>query len=475
MAGGLYHTLNIGEQSLYVTRQGVDTTSHNIANANTPGYSRQRVNVRPRDAHLYHGVMLGSGAYVKDITRSHNQFIEKQINRAQQMQGETTGRFEGLKAFEPIFSPELAAGVNDEVTIFFNALGDLSTSPEDMAIRTAARESGRNVGVAFQRVDRELTQRRLDLNDVVRQNVSEVNGHLQSIAKLNQQIMETEVTPGAFANDLRDERDLKMRKLTEKIEVNYYEDEFGNVCVRGPDDITMVDRNIVARLDVAANDSNEGLLDIIAVDPSESHKRNITRKMEGGSLKGTIDVRDNVAVGLINKNNEMAYQFATAFNTVHRKGFGIKDFEQTTGRDFFKQPTEMKYAARDFDLSDEVAESIESISIASSPMAIGDNVVGNLLLDLKDSKLFDNGKSNFIDYYGQMVGGLGIEINRTLHLKEANDVVVSDLQAQREAVSGVSLDEEAVNLMKWQSNFTASSKVIKTVDEMLETVIGLKR
>ncbi|MCX6117384.1 MAG: flagellar hook-associated protein FlgK [Proteobacteria bacterium] len=475
MAGGLYHTLNIGEQALYVTRQGVDTTSHNIANANTEGYSRQRVNVRARDPQLYHGVVLGSGSYVKDITRSHNQFVERQINRAHQLKGETTGRFNSLKGFEPIFSPELSAGINDEVTNFFNALGDLATNPDDIAIRTAAREAGRNLGVAFQRVDRDLRQRRVDLDDVVKQGVADVNSHLQAISKLNQQIQETEVTPGAFANDLRDQRDLMMRELTEKIEVNYYEDEFGNVCVRGPDDITLVDRGVITELQAVSSESNDGFMDIIAADPNGIHKRNITRKMEGGTLKGVVDVRDNIATDLMTKNNEMAYRMATSFNAIHQTGYGIKDYNETTGRNFFKPVENFEFAARDFDISDELSESIEAISIASSPLAIGDNVVGNQILELKDAKIFENGKTSFIDFYGGMVGGLGIEINRVQHLKEANDVVVADLQAQRESISGVSLDEEAINLMKWQSNFTASSKVITTVDEMIETVLGMKR
>lgn len=471
---GLYGSLNIGEQSLYATRQGVDTTSHNIANANTEGYSRQRINVRARDPLFYHGVLQGSGAYVKDITRSHNQFIEKQINRAQQLKGESTGRFEALKGFEPIFSPELVSGVSDEVTNFFNTLGDLSTNPEDMAIRSATREAGRNLAVALQRVDRDLNQRRTDLNDIVKQECSEINGRLHGIARLNQQIQEIEVTPGAFANDLRDQRDLLLRQVTDKLEVNYYEDEFGNFCIRGPDDIVMVDRNIVTELQTIANGNNDGLLDVIAVDPG-GHQRNITRKMDGGSLKGTIDVRDNVALDLINKNNEIASRMTNSFNAIHQTGFGIKDFQESMGRNFFKPVTDERHAARDFDISDEVAESIEGISIASTPLALGDNVVGNQLLNLKDTKLFENGKTDFTEYYSEMVGGLGIEINRTGHLKEANDVVVADLHAQREAVSGVSLDEEAINLMKWQSNFTASSKVIKTVDDMLETVLGMKR
>ncbi|MCX6124752.1 MAG: flagellar hook-associated protein FlgK, partial [Proteobacteria bacterium] len=392
-----------------------------------------------------------------------------------QIKGESTGRYDGLKGFEPIFSPELAAGVNDEVTNFFNALGDLATNPEDMAIRTATREAGRNLGVAFQRVDRDLQQRRLDLNDVVKQTCADINGNLSGIAKLNQQIQETEAAPGAFANDLRDQRDLLMRQLTEKIQLNYYDDEYGNICVRGPDDMTLVDRNYVTELQAVPNEANDGLLDILAVDPSGVHKRNVTRKIEGGTLRGVIDVRDNVATGLLARNNEMAFQMSNAVNEVHRSGFGIKDFTETTGRNFFKPSNSKSTAARDFDISEEISVSIECISIASSPSAIGDNVVGNQLLNLKEAKLFDNGKSGFIDYYGETVGGLGIEINRVQHVKEANDIVVADLHAQRESVSGVSIDEEAVNLMKWQSNFTASSKIIKTVDDMLETVLGLKR
>lgn len=473
--GGLYHTLNIGEQSLYTSRQGVDTTSHNIANANVEGYSRQRINVRSRTPHDWHGVVIGNGSYIKDITRSHNQFVEKQINRAHQMQGENVGRLDALKGFEPIFSPELASGINDELTNFFNSLSDLSVNPDDISVRTAVRENGRNLAAAFHRVDRDVRMRQTDLNDIVGQTTEEINSRLLGISKLNQQILETEVTPGAFANDLRDQRDLLLRELTQKIEVNYYEDEFGSICVRGPDDITLVDRSYVSRFEAVPNSANQGLSDLFVVSPTGTNKKNVTRKLEGGLLKGVIEVRDNTGTKLLSQNNEMAHRLATSFNSVHQNAYGIKSFNETVGRNFFKPIDNNEFAARDFNISDEVEETIESISLASSPLAIGDNVVANELLNLKDSKLFENGKTTFIEYYAGMVGELGIEINRTAHLKESNDVVVSDLHAQRDAVSGVSLDEEAVNLMKWQSNFNASSKVITTVDEMLDTVLSLKR
>jgi flagellar hook-associated protein 1 FlgK len=475
MGAGLLHTLNIGEHALHASRQGVDTASHNISNANVEGYSRQRVDVRSRTPLSRHGFVVGSGAYVKDITRSHNQFIERQINRAHQLSGEATGRFEALKTLESIFSPELASGVSDEISNFFNSLQDLSLSPEDMSVRSAVRENARNLIGAFKRVDSEIRQRRLDLDDIVNQECSEINSRLKNIASLNQQIQEMEVTPGAFANDLRDQRDLLVRQLTEKVHINYYEDEYGNICVRGPEDIILVDRNYVGQFTVSANDKNDGFADILITDSEGGSKRNVTRMLDGGRLKGLIEVRDNVCKDILDRNNDMAARFTGRVNEIHSKGYGIKNFDETTGRKFFNSIENIGTAARDMDLSADILDSLEAISVAATPLAAGDNIVINEMLGLKNEKMMDGGNSNLIEYYSNYVGNLGIEINRTTHLKEANDLVVNDLQTQREAVSGVSLDEEAVSLMKWQSNFTASSKVITTVDEMLETVLSLKR
>jgi flagellar hook-associated protein 1 FlgK len=475
MGAGLFHTLNIGERSLHTSRQGVDTASHNISNANVEGFSRQRVNVSARMPLYTHGFYMGSGSYVKDITRSHNQFIEKQLNRANQLGGEANGRFEGLKTLESIFSPELASGVSDEVTNFFNSLQDLSLSPEDMSVRSTVRESARNLIGSFKRVDSEIRQRRLDLDDIVKQECSEINGRLRNIANLNQQIQVMEATPGSFANDLRDQRDLLVRELTEKVHINYYEDEYGNFCIRGPQDILLVDRNYVGEFTISSNEKNEGFADILITDGEGGNKRNITRMLDGGRLKGLIEVRDNICTDLISRNNEMASKFVGRVNDIHTKGYGLKGFSETAGRTFFKPVDNFATAARDLDLSSDIAESVEAISVAGTPLASGDNIVINEMLGLKHEKMMDGGNSDLVEFYSTYVGNLGIEINRASHLKESNDLVVNDLHTQREAVSGVSLDEEAVNLMKWQSNFTASSKVITTVDEMMETVLSLKR
>jgi flagellar hook-associated protein 1 FlgK len=475
MGSGLFHTLNIGEQSLYNTRQGVDTASHNISNANTVGYSRQRVNLKTRDPQLLGGVLAGSGSYIENITRTHNKFVERQLNRAQQIGGEANGRLEALKSLESVFSPELASAVPDEITNFFNSLQELSVTPSDESIRAAVRESAKNVTLAFKRVDGDIKQSRVDLNSMIVQECTEINSRLNGIRQLNVQIQDAESTPGAVANDLRDQRDLLLRELTEKIQINYYEDDAGNFCLRGPDDTLLVDKTSVSELSVMSNDSNEGFVDVVVRDPSSGYSRNITRKMEGGRIKGLIEVRDNVCSGLLGKNNEMAASFVGRVNDVHAKGYGVSDYEEISGRAFFKPVSDVRAAAAEMEISDEILSDINAISAAATPLAVGDNIIANELLSLKNERFLDDGKSSLVEFYANYVGGLGTEINRSEHNKDANDIVVADLQAQRDAASGVSLDEEAINLMKWQSNFTASSKVITTVDEMLETVLSLKR
>lgn len=475
MGSGLFHTLNIGEQSLYNTRQGVDTASHNISNANTVGYSRQRVNLKTRQPQYLGGILAGSGSYIENITRTHNKFVERQLNRAQHLSGEATGRFEALKSLESIFSPELASGVPDEIGVFFNSLQDLSFSPNDEAIRNSVRESAKNVTSAFKRVNSEVMQRRSDLNEMISQECVEINSRLKGIRELNIQIQDAETSPGAVANDLRDQRDMLLRELTEKVQINYYEDDAGNFCIRGPDDTLLVDKTSLAEFTVVNNGNNDGFVDVVVQDKGSGFMRNITRKMDGGRIKGLIEVRDNVCGSLLNKNNEMAANFVARVNEIHSKGFGVGNYEETMGRQFFKPISDVTKAASEIDISDEILGSTDAISVAATPLAVGDNIIANELLSLKNEKFLDGGKSSLVEFYANYVGNLGIEINRTEHLKDANDLVVSDLQAQREAASGVSLDEEAINLMKWQSNFTASSKVITTVDEMLETVLSLKR
>jgi len=472
---GLFHTLGIGEQSLYVTRQGVDTAGHNIANAQVEGYSRQRVNVNARQPILKGGNLIGNGAYVDSIKRAHDQWTENQINRANQQSGFTAARLDALRAIENVFSPELDAGIAEEMTDFFNGLQELANIPDDLTARTNVREAATSLTAAFRRVDGDLRRNQQDLNERINQECYDLSSKLESIARLNVKIREAETLPGAFENDMRDERDRLLRDVTTKIDITYYEDQHNMVSVRGPKNTTLVDGGNAARVEGVTDTTREGLSKIQIVDWEGSSRRDVTDATGAGGISALLEVRDKVVPNLIEKNNQIAASLIDSVNAALVTGFGIKDYQEATGRNFFKPVTDKSIAARDFSIDDAIINSTDAIAAASSPMAPGDNVIVNEMIKLKDAKLLENGNATLHGYYANVIGVLATEVVRADHMKNADEVVLSDLKNQRESVSGVSMDEEAANLMRWQANFTASSKLITTVDQMLETVLSLKR
>lgn len=472
---GLFHTLNVGSEALYATRQGVDTAGHNIANAQVEGYSRQRVNITQRDPLQVRGLLIGNGVYVENISRSHDKFVENQLNKANMEKGRASARAESLKQLEVVFSPELNANPSDEVSKFFGALENLANFPADFTVRTSVVEAAKDLSQSFRRVDTDLKTNRAALNEQISQTTDRVTDALQEIANLNVKIQTAEAGQGQQANDLRDQRDRLVREVSNMIDVHYYEDKFGMVCMRGPGEATLVDGGHSSKLGVVRDDMNDGLYNVTITDWEKQRTVDVTRKLAGGSLEAYVTMRDKDIPNLIEKNDQMAYTFATNFNAVHREGYGLKDYAEKGGRDFFRISETSKGAAQAIDLDDTIMGSNDAISAGLSPMAPGDNVNVNKLIKLKDEKLFTTDGTNLNEFYANYTGSLGLDVVRAEHVAEGSDIVVQDLTQRREAVSGVSLDEEATNMMKWQANFTATSKVITTVDEMLDTVLSLKR
>lgn len=471
----LFHSLNIGSQSLYANRQGLDTTAHNIANAQTEGYSRQKIRIDQRDPTLSGLQVIGNGVYVGSINRSHDKYLEKELTHAEASLGDSTKRLDELFKLEQFFNPELDSTIANKIGTFFDSLQAMSNFPEELPARTAVRENAIGLTTTFRHVDERLRNQRRHVNDHINSTLSEVNAHLKNVAILNVQIQQMEGGTDQHANDLRDQRDRLVRSLSENLDIKYYDDQHGMVTIRGPGEAVLVDRNRAATIAGRVNRENDGMFDIHAVDFEGNRSINMSPFLAGGKLKALSDVRDEVIPTLLKETNSLAFSVAKEMNTLHRRGYGIKDFSEKSGRNFFVEPLNEETAAQNMKLDATIAGSVESIAAASSPKAPGDNVNLNAMLELKDKKLLLNGTANFTEYYANYVGVLGIETARTKLVMESDEVLQADLHSRRESVSGVSLDEEATNMLKWQTAFAASSKVIMTVNEMLETVLALKR
>ena len=469
----IFHTLNLGTQALFANRQGLDTAAHNIANAQTEGYSRQTAHLGQRAPTGFQGVFMGNGVYTQDISRSHDRFIEKQLNQSNASLGASTTRDEALRSLEGIYSPDQSASLYDEMSNFFSSLHALSNSPEDLPSRVAVIEQGKTLSSTFRRVDENLRSTRSMIDENIDSSVHEVNSLLDRIASLNGKIKGMEFADESQANDLRDQQDRMLRQVSEVFNVSYYSDASGMMTIRGPNETLLVEGSRAASMQVQRSALTEGAYQIIATDSGGS-AHDITDAIHGGKIGGYLEVRDQVITGLIQDNNQLAKTLTDRFNEVHRSGYGINNMGARTGLNFFKSVDDIDFAARNMDLDNAIIASTDALSTASSPLASGDNVNIIRMLGIQKEKLLNEGKSTLDGFYTNTVGTLGAQIVKAGHLLDSDQVIHSDVMARKESITGVSLDEEATNMMRWQTSFTAASKVIKTVDEMLDTILHLK-
>ena len=473
---GLFHTMSVASQALFSNRQGLDTTAHNIANAQSEGYSRQEVRLTQRAPSLKHGVIIGNGVYVGSVARSHDQFLEQQVVAAGSSLGESKVRNNEMKKIESIYSPELRSTIANEMSSFFDRLQSLSAFPDELSARTSVREQANTLAAAFRRIDFDLGRARDNINENIRVTLQNVNDLLHGIGRLNLEINQAETgNANSQANDLRDQRNVLVNELGSKININYYDDGSGMLTIRGPGETLLVDKGRASSISVRKNEENTGMFNVVVTDAEEGRSRDVTKHIKSGEISGLLSVRDGVAKSLIEQNDKLAFRFANDINEVHRFGYGIEDFKEQKGRDFFAGVEQEVGAARNIKLTAAILGSTDAIGAASSPSAPGDNVNLNAMLRLASVRSMENQTATYHEYYTNLVGNLGIEALRADHVLDADRVIHSDLSSRREAISGVSLDEEAANMIRWQTAFTASSKVITAVDEMMEAIIGLKR
>ena len=307
------------------------------------------------------------------------------------------------------------------------------------------------------------------------QSVSEINENLTGIARLNHRIQRFESGDSSAANDLRDQRDRMVRGLSNLIDVDFYEDQHGMLTVVGPGETLLVDRGNVGLLSASQHSQNNNMYSVYVQNFEGKSPRDITNIVSNGKMKALLDVRDRVIPGLLNSNDEMAKTFVDEFNNNHRQGYGLAEFSSDNGRNFFRAIEEVSGAAMAMEIDDTILTSSNSISVASLANSPGDNVIAHQMIGLKDQRLMSDGTATLNEFYSSFVSNLGQEVLQTDYLNESDKVIHSDLNSRREALSGVSLDEEATDMLRWQAGFTASSKIIAAVDDLLDILMSIKK
>ncbi len=482
--------LSIGKSGLFTAKKSMETTSHNISNANTEGFSRQEVRTKTGITLNEGPYVMGTGVDIQSIKRGHDELVEKKLNNSISAHNFNEERSTQLGHIEEIFNEVNSEGMNKVLNRFFNTFRELSNRPEDETVRGLVRENAKIVVSDFHRIQKDIDQTRNGINKKITLIVDDINHIAKNISKLNREIAANEVG-GGEANDLRDQRDGALRQLAEHFPVQAYYDEQNRFVVNVEGMGTLVTGDLEQQLmvgnRVAAEDSNDQKPHLEIYFKSRPGEA-ISSRFRNGTLGALLSSRNNDLQAVEDQLNELAHGLANATNAIHRRGYANREvpIDQTTGTpmpglangpvtgiDFFKPPTGLKRAAEYLQLSDAINEDVNNIATGLEANAPGDNRVAIAISRLQHEKVLGGGTTTFEEHYLKTVGNVGMQMAKAKIDTEQSGGILAQAQSIKERISGVSLDEESANMIKYQNAYEASAKVIKASDEMFKAVLGL--
>ncbi len=471
----IWSMMDVGRRSMMNSQTALQTTAHNIANKSTEGYSRQRVDMLSNLPIGEGKLRIGMGARAGSVNRTNNPYVEKQLERESSSLGSFESRAEMLSRVEQVYNEQVNKGLNHSMGNFFNAFRELSNNPESLATRTQVKETAENLTKDFQRVNNQLKEIQRDADFRIATKVEEINQMTREIANLNEKVQAVEIQ-GITANDERDRREQLVKELGQKVNIRYAEGKDGAITITAGNTALLVSGYSQMDLKVgstpASDGKAEGSLDIFYQNSETSTPVNVTKQLTGGEVGGLIQVRDEVCNELLENMDVLSFSLAKEVNRAHMQGY---DRNGRTGNMLFADPGEVRNSAERMALDEDVANDVSLIVAAGKAGAPGDNRVANVLSGLQYQQTMDGGTATFDDFYNSIVGQIGIEAQRANSAAESQKDIVAQLKNVRESISGVSLDEEASKMIEFQKAFDASARLIRTADEMMDTVLNLKR
>lgn len=469
MQGVNGRVFDLGIGALRAHQQGIAVSGQNIANVNTPGYSRQRVVLETNIPFIAESGQMQAGVHVDSIERIHDRFIEGQVRGENRELGRWVARSEILGRLEMTFDESYGYGLSQAMSDFFSGWLDLSNDPSGHVERTVLIERGEYLADRFRLAYTDLVQIREDLDAQLQIAVQQINEKAAQIAELNLEIAQFEST-GQNANELRDKRDLLLKELSYLIDIGSIEDEEGMASVSvGSGGKPLVSKNSVWELTVSRNAL--GNYDVAWIDSSGTEVVMDIDEIRGGQIKGWLEARDVEIADAMTRLDDLAGSMITEINALHAGGFGTDSATglPTGGTNFF-----IGGSASDIRVSATISDDIGLIAAAGSADGVpGDNSNALAIANLQDAPAMDGGSTSFGGYYDSLVGSIGSVTQSANTQTEYHADMMTHLENYRESVSGVNLDEEMVNLIQYQKAYEAAAKLISVSDEMLDVLMNM--
>ena len=438
--------------SLLAQQGALDATTNNIANANTPGYSREVPNFTEATPVVEGSLVLGQGVNLQSITSVRDRLLEISLDQATQQQSEGEAQLNALQQVQNLFT-STTSGIGTDLTALFNSLNQLSIDPTSIPDRQSVLTAANNLASDFHSTASQLTGIQNNLNLNVTQSVNQINALTTQIAQFNTQVASLQRL-GQDPGSIEDQRNELERQLSQVVGISITQTADGDTVTTGNGTALVVAGN---SFQLQASPDSTGNQQIYATG------QNITSSIQGGQLGGVLQVRDQFLPTVFSALDDLAGGLAANFNAAHAAGF---DLSGNPGQQFFNDTTGAGAAA-----NFSVAISDPSLIAASSDGSPGSN--GNLsTLEAVQNQALPSGQKP-LDSYANLTFSVGNATSQAQATTQAAQLSLNQLTDQRQSVSGVSIDEETTNLIRYQHAFQAAARVITTIDELTQTVLAM--
>ncbi len=441
----------ISKKGLFFNQAALNVTAHNVANADTKGYTRQRVIGSSIEPGMSSSLLadysnrIGEGVDIQTIERIRNDFLDRQFREENSSTGEWNVKSEALSYMEDIFKEPSDTGISHALNLFFNGLEELSKNVGSKDVRTSFMQQAISLTETLNYTSNQLQKALKDQEFQLAQSVKQVNETIKNIESLNEQIARYELS-GQNANDLRDKRDVFMDQLSEYVDVTFSE--------------------------VLVNDRSNSAQQVLLPDPDQMPPF-LSGKLKGhvDMITGATDQQKGIPY-FLNLLDDFAQKLVTEFNAVHKAGWTYpnteENIESQTGINFFDDTCTKASNIR----INPLLTNVNYIAGSSGKVEAGENTGNNenilALLALRD----DDTKGDFEAFLRSFASELGVETSYANNMSTNRGYLLSNIEYRRESISGVSLDEEMANMIKYEKSYQASSRMITAMDEMLDYLIN---
>ena len=457
--------LNTATKALRAEQLAVDTASHNIANAQTPGYSRQRVILRSegitssdRNGHDDLLGKAGFGVSAANVSRVRDTFLDFQARQTNSAMSQYNSYSDALGRAELTFNEPSDNGIQALMGSFFDAWHDVVNDPESPAARVALVHATSTLTSNIQRASNDLSTLRSDVNSNVVSLADAINSRAAEISGLNKQIVQVEAN-GDMANDLRDRRDVLLDQLSGLGQISYSETANHAVTVYlGSHELVSPSSYQAVQAVNDTNPANAGMQKLVFATDGTDVTSN------SGQLRGLLDARDTAIPDVQAKLDTLASDLITKVNAIHSAGY---DLNGNTGVAFLTGTN-----AQDIALNSVIAADPSKVAASTVAGAVGNASNALAIADLQTSASAGLNGATLDQYYASIVSVLGSDVAQAQGMAQSNGLLNSHVESQRQGVSGVNIDEEVTNMTASQRAYQAAAKVISVIDGMLDTLIN---